>query len=118
MTRDVLRDGVKKNLRGIAPDGDFAAVPQASRLIRRTLETHDAAGALGNDRESVIAIIERRGGSIPVLLVSIAFGQRPDFVAAIVDPAATRLIWRKILALVNRIHEQVAMPVECDLHQP
>src|SRR6516165_12750110 len=98
MTRDVLCDRVEKNLGGIAADTDFARVLQTGRLVRRTIETHDTAGTLRKDGEVIHAIIERGGSSIPVLLVIIAFRQRPDFIPPIVDPAAICLIRRNVLA--------------------
>src|SRR5580698_10997151 len=106
MARDVLRDGVEKNLRRIIANADFAGVLQTGRLIRWPLETHGASGTLREDCERIHPVIECGGYPIPVLLVVIAFRQRPDLIPAIVDPAAIRLTWGNVLSFVYRIHEQ------------
>src|SRR5277367_2284820 len=118
MTGEVFRDGVEEDLGGVVANADFPRVLQTRWRIRRTFEAYSASGTLREDGEGIRAVIERCGGSGPVLLVIIAFRQRPDLVAAIVDPAACRLSRRNVLALVSRIHEQVRMSVESDLHQP
>src|SRR5882762_8197377 len=79
-----------------------------------------AAVVLGHDAELVFAIIELiRKWSRPLSL-AMAFGKWPKLVAAVVEPFAffAALGGRKILALVLRIHEQVAMSAEFNLHQP
>src|SRR5208337_54790 len=55
-----------------------------------------------------------------MLFVAPSFWKRPEFVAAVVDPAADpgSLSRRKILALVLGIHEQVGMSAESHLHEP
>ena len=79
-----------------------------------------AAVVLRHDAELVFAVIELiRKWSRPLSLF-MALGKRPKLVAAVVEPLAllAALRWRKILALVLRIHEQVAMSAEFNLHEP
>src|ERR1700733_608562 len=53
-----------------------------------------------------------------MLLVVIAFGQWPDFVTAIVNPAAGRFFGRNVFAFVDRVYKQVGMTIEANLHEP
>src|SRR6267378_5604225 len=79
-----------------------------------------AAVVLRHDAEPVFAVIELvRKWSRPLSL-AMAFGKRPKLVAAVVEPFAffAALGGRKILALVLRIHEQVVMSAEFNLHEP
>src|ERR1700730_8805348 len=79
-----------------------------------------AAIVLRDDAEPVFAVIELiRKGSRPLSL-AMALWKRPKLVAAVIEPFAflAALRWRKILALVLRIHEQVAMSAEFNLHEP
>jgi hypothetical protein len=52
-----------------------------------------------------------------MLLVVIAFRQRPYFVTAIVNPAAVGFFRRNVLPFVNRVVEEIGMAIEADLHQ-
>src|SRR3984893_13610659 len=79
-----------------------------------------AAGVLRHDAGLVFAVIELiRKWSRPLSL-AMAFGKRPKLVAAVVEPFAFFAVlgWRKLLALVLGIHEQVAMSAEFNLHEP
>ena len=100
------------------PMTDLPRVLQARGWIGRTFQPHRASGALGENSERIGAIVQRSGGSLPVLLVIIALRQRPDFVTAIVNPTAGRFCRRDIFAFVHRVHEQVRVTTETNLNQP
>src|SRR5260221_2496511 len=53
-----------------------------------------------------------------MLLILLALRHWPDFVAAIIDPAALYYFAgrRNVLPLVLRIHEQIGVARKCDLH--
>src|SRR5260221_13641413 len=53
-----------------------------------------------------------------MLLILLALRHWPDFVAAIIDPAALYYFAgrRNVFPLVLRIHEQIGVARKCDLH--
>src|ERR1700761_6272454 len=52
-----------------------------------------------------------------MLLIVVAFRQRPDLVAAVVDPAACGLLRWDVLAFILRIDEEIWVIGEGHLHQ-
>jgi hypothetical protein len=53
-----------------------------------------------------------------MVLVLVAFGHRPDFVAAVIEPAVLLLCggWWKVLTFIFRINKEIRMAVEDNLH--
>src|ERR1700753_829426 len=102
----VFRDGVEEDFRRVAADGDFAGVLQAGRRGGWPFQAHGATGILTDNGEGVVAVVERGRRALPVLLILIALGQRPDFVTAIVNPAAGCFFGGNVFALVDGVHEE------------
>src|SRR5580658_3587606 len=91
-------DGMEKDFRRISSNTDFSCVLQSCGRIRKTFQTHCAFFLLRHNGKSVRPIVQLGRSSLPMLLVVVALGQRPNLVASVVDPAARRFCRRNILS--------------------
>src|ERR1700677_3771141 len=109
---------MEEDFRRVAAYADLPRVLETCGWIRRTFEPYGALGPLGEHREGIGAIVQGSRSSLPVLLVIIPLRQGPDFVTAIVNPAACGFRGRDIFSFVDRVDEQIGMSVETDLDEP
>jgi hypothetical protein len=105
MASEVLSNRVKEDFRRVAAYADLPRVLETCGWIGRTFEPYGALGPLGEYREGIGAIVQGSRSSLPVLLVIIPLRQGPDFVTAIVNPAARGLRGRNIFPFVDWVYE-------------
>ena len=120
-TGRILHDRMKENLRRFVANANLARILQTCCRIGGAIETHRAGLILRHDAEFVFAVIQHiRDRPSPMLVVAMAFWERPEFVTSVVNPLAhfRGCAWRKVLALVFGIHKKVVVTVEADLHEP
>src|SRR5438270_3632772 len=109
---------MKRDFWRVTAEADLAGVLQAGQRVGRPIQSSRTHWTAGEDLKFVHAVIEWiRIRSGPMLLVLCALGHRPDFVAAVIDPATFGFGRRNVLAFVTRIDEEVRMAVKGHLHE-
>jgi len=105
MAADVFHQRMKANAGRIRVQGNVADKLDAGLRIGRSSEFDLAGLSFRHLPEREWPVVDDVGISRPMLLVVIAFGQKPEFVAAVIEPLARS--GRKVRARKLLINEEV-----------
>src|SRR6185295_10290224 len=111
----VLHGRAKSDARGIGVQPNGARKLNAGLDVRRSRELYATPLCVRKAPKGVGSVVQHVGVAVPMLLVVVPFGQKPELVAAVVEPLVLRR--RPVLSCEPWIDEKVGMSVEAHLHQ-